>query len=159
LSKKRFTEGLESLFSEAAEDAPRKERRQPARRDLAPGPEVEAESKDAPGKGFSSELHAFLQDAFNESFEEQLTREKRGGARPARQAPSGLDALIRNTLSPETLEVDPDTSRRLVVTFREAQLQKLKTIAKLKKTYLKEIIHEIVEDFIERYEKNKGGIP
>ena len=50
------------------------------------------------------------------------------------------------------MHIDPKATRRLVVTFKEEQLHKLKAIARKEKTYLKEIINEIVEDFIKEYE-------
>lgn len=120
-------------------------------------------SKSSSAKSFTADLQSFLQEAFGESFERQM-KEKQTSSAPAGktassgQAPSGLDALIRNTLEPASFKLDPNATRRLVVTFRETQLQKLKNIAKLEKTYLKQIINEIVESYIDNYEKNKGRI-
>ncbi len=156
MSKKRFTEGLESLFDDSSRDWSPKERR-------SSSPEKEKESQESTkassGKSFAADLQSFLQEAFEESFERQLkekekssrSSDKTATAKPA----TGLDALIRNTLEPATYQVDPNATRKLVVTFRENQLQKLKSIAKLEKTYLKQIINDIVESFIEDYEKKQ----
>lgn len=162
MSKKRFTEGLESLFSGPGHENPPDERNA-GRRETAADKDREKGKRPSSGKDFSSDLQSFLQEAFEESLEEQLSRKRQGaepesGGRRRRGALSGLDALIRDTLEPASMEIDPEAKRRLVVIFREAQLQKLKTIARLEQTYLKEIINGIVEEFIEEYEKKKGRI-
>lgn len=126
-----------------------------------PASKKEKTGKKQAGKDFSSDLHAFLQDAFEESFEEKMNQGKQvprkqpaSKSRP-RPSRSGLDALIRNTLEPNTMRIDPHATRRLVVTFKEEQLDKLKYIARREKTFLKKIINEIVEEYIQHYEKKR----
>ena len=117
----------------------------------------EARKEGRPEKDFTSDLQSFLHQAFEESFEEQLREEAQNAGKSSEKKSAasftGLDALIRSTLEPASMAIDPKAMRRLVVTFNEAQLEKLRTIAKLEKTYLKKIINDIVEDFIKQYEK------
>ena len=144
---------MESLFAETNEELRREEETQASQKKKR-----EARKRSSSGKDFSSDLHSFLQDAFEESFEEQVSRESSASITPPevkkrrRKPLSGLDSLIRNTLEPSSMRIDPNSTRRLVVNFKEEQLQKLKSIARKEKTYLKEIINEIVEDFIREYE-------
>lgn len=146
---------MESLFADTSEELGRKEET------LASPPKRkkrETSKRSSSGKDFSSDLQSFLQDAFEESFEEQVSRDSSASTtspevKKRRRKPlSGLDSLIRNTLEQSSMRIDPKSTRRLVVTFKEDQLQKLKTIARKEKTYLKEIINEIVEEFIKEYE-------
>lgn len=158
MSKKRFIEGLDSLFADT--DTPKKADRPSVKaRTKKRGRRQEETTGKSSGKDFSSDLASFLQEAFEESFEQQLEqqettpRSSETPSPPPRQ--SGLDALIRNTLEPASISIDPKATRRLVVTFREEQLQKLKTIARSEKTVLKKIVNEIVEDYLRQYDREQ----
>ena len=157
MSKKRFIEGLDSLFADTSGEVDRKSAQASPARSTVRGRKTEETTGKSSGKDFSSDLASFLQEAFEESFEQQMGRE---GSPSARETPktqqSGLDALIRNTLEPSSMTIDPRATRRLVVTFREEQLQKLKSIARTEKTVLKKIIHEIVEGYIRQYEQERN---
>lgn len=159
MSKKRFTDGLESLFAESPEGPVRKEPAKKTASSKRGGKDKEDKTRSS-GKDFSSDLASFLQEAFESSFEQQLSRGEPGkrSSGAARSSSTGLDALIRNTLEPASLKIDPNATRRLVVAFNESQLSKLKKIARLEKTVLKKIINEIVEDFISEYENSQGKI-
>ncbi len=154
MSKKRFIEGLDSLFADTPGEADHKSAKTSPARSNKRGRKAEETGGKSSGKDFSSDLASFLQEAFEESFEQQMGQEKAPSARETpKTQQSGLDALIRNTLEPSSITIDPKATRRLVVTFREEQLQKLKSIARTEKTVLKKIIHEIVEDYIRQYEQ------
>lgn len=157
MAKKRFTDGLESLFADVSGEVREKEKHSAAK---SRQKEKQPESKKSSGKDFSSSLHSFLQEAFEESFEQQMRKENAEPAaasqnlkKRSRKPNSGLDALIRNTLEPSSMRIDPNTTRRLVVTFKEEQLDRLKSIARKEKRYLKQIINEIVEEFIQTYDR------
>ena len=66
----------------------------------------------------------------------------------------GLDALIRSTVEPK-VQFDQNATRRLTLQFDERKLEKLKTIARMEKTLLRDIIDGIVEEYIARWEKQK----
>lgn len=161
MSKKRFIEGLDSLFADSEDTGRQPAKATPARSKKRGRKKEETEPAKASGKDFSADLAAFLQEAFEESFEQQLGQQGEAPPapkeRPARSGKpaSGLDALIRNTLEPAAVTIDPKATRRLVVTFREEQLQKLKSIARTEKTVLKKVINEIVEDYIRQYERER----
>lgn len=76
----------------------------------------------------------------------------------SRRPTGGLDLLIRSTVEPVAV-TDADThTRRVTLLFDPKKLEKLKTIAKLERTYLKNIMDELVQDFIQHYEKQKGKL-
>ena len=158
MSKKRFTAGLESLLSSPEEDALQgsallSAESTTAKSSSTPKPEP---SKKAQGKRFTDDLQAFLMEAFEESFERQMQQVpaeaeiKKRSAKPM----EGLDALIRSTIEPK-VQFDQHATRRLTLQFDERKLEKLKTIAKMEKTLLRDIIDGIVEEYIARWEKQK----
>ena len=158
MSKKRFTAGLESLLS-SPEDAALQghallsAESTTAKSSSIPKPEP---NKKAQGKRFTDDLQAFLMEAFEESFERQMQQVpaeaeiKKRSAKPM----EGLDALIRSTIEPK-VQFDQHATRRLTLQFDERKLEKLKTIAKMEKTLLRDIIDGIVEEYIARWEKQK----
>jgi hypothetical protein len=161
MSKKRFTAGLESLLSSPDDAALQGHAMLSAESTTAksttatetPSPET---SKKAQGKRFTDDLQAFLMEAFEESFERQMQQVpaeaeiKKRSSKPM----EGLDALIRSTVEPK-VQFDQHATRRLTLQFDERKLEKLKTIARMEKTLLRDIIDGIVEEYIARWEKQK----
>jgi len=172
LSKKKFTDGLESLFSidnnkESGQGTTFLEGTNPD--EMRPGVGKPAVSKNTSRKNFTTDLDSLLQEAMQESFEEQIQeREAAATANKAqpfhqqahrRKPLGGLDMLIRRTVERGTVEEDQLTgTRRLTVSFDKEKLSKLKTIARMEKAYLKDILGDIVEEYIRRYESQKGSV-
>lgn len=74
-----------------------------------------------------------------------------------RRPMGGLDMLIRRTVEKGAIEEDIKTgTKRLTVSFDKEKLSKLKKIARIEKAYLKDILGEIVAEYIKRYEAQKG---
>ncbi|NJL74276.1 MAG: hypothetical protein HC892_03750 [Saprospiraceae bacterium] len=71
---------------------------------------------------------------------------------------SGLDNLIRSTVESSRIEIHEANVRRVTFCFEEDKIEKLKTIARLEKTYLKNVIHDIVTEYIAQYEQERGKI-
>lgn len=165
MSKKKFTVGLESVFSEATQDTLHEDSPllQQTRHKSSIGVKNEEPGKRTSSKNFSSELELFLKEAFEESFERQtankpLEVEKEVPLRKKRQKPaSGLDMLIRSTIEPTAMDVSETNknTKRIVLAFDSDKFQKLKHIARLERTYLRNIIDEMVAEFIGKYEKEK----
>ncbi len=110
------------------------------------------------GKNFASDLESFLEETFEESFETHLQAEQNAAEveaqikKRSRRPPGGLDALIRSTVEPSSIEMHELPTRRVTLVFDKNKLDKLKTIARVERTYLKDIIDDIVEDFLRTYE-------
>lgn len=149
MSKKKFTSGLESLFVEIATEEQG----------------VIAQSGDGErkqgNKDFSSDLAAFLASAFEESLGEQLAQAQTGGAKRENPiAASGLDLLLRSSLSPKSMEIhNQHPTRRITLIFEAEKLEKLKTIARLEQAQVKDIVNDIVAEYIKKYENQKGHLP
>lgn len=167
MSKKKFTEGLESLFSEPSEDLIQMDQTMLSSSPSASKKPSKLRPKEKPAKSnsknFENDLQSFLQEAFKESLEEKLPERKPLPKdleikKRSRKPVSGLDALIRNTIEPEKISFTGKTIKQLTVSFDEEKIKKLKKIARLEKKYLRKVINDIVEEFIKEYESQKGSI-
>ena len=148
MAKKRFTDDLFGLFEEPAAPA------EPAARPAGEEEPVEVTvpvatptaKKKLASKGFTQDLDDFLGDSFN--------RERRGGARRGRGRKSGLDFLIRSTVDPADEDRAPQTgppapeTKRVTLIFNKAHLAELKQQAKERRMYLKDVVQEMVADYL-----------
>ncbi len=150
LAKKKFTEGLESLFIEATELAPLRA----GKKASVKGKSSSTSGKDGQGR-YRADLEAFLSDAFEDAFEEKLgqgAKDKR--RKKSKSSLSGLDILIRNTADTnQQIEIEDLTPKRITLTLDDEHLAQLREMARQRKTYLKEMIKEIVADYLENRSK------
>lgn len=175
MSKKRFTMGMENLLHEASQSSPVFHSESPKNQQVSLPTEentrpVEGISligeqpltplRRSHGKKFSEDLQTFLQEAFDDSFEKysdpNYVQDDSSNKKRTLKPMAGLDAILRSTVDPKSMRLGPGNTRRLTLVFDESKLNKLKSIARLERSYLKDIIDEIVEEFIKKYEVQKG---
>lgn len=171
MAKKRFTEGLEDLFSSASKDTLSSDspllRETGTRTQSKPKPKSATASKgssasSSSGKTFSSDLDDWFRDALRDSLEKSL-QEKPAGSKSSKPAgglkkrslkpKEGLDTLIRQTVETAEVELNYEKKRRLVVALDQEILDKLRSIAQKEKSYLKDIVNRVVTEFIDQYEQ------
>ena len=114
-----------------------------------------AESPSSNSK-FTADLQSFLTEAFEDAFEEQLSSSSKANKKKKGKSNSlsGLDFLIRNTSDPkQQIEIEELAPRRITLTLDDQHLVKLREMAKKRKTYLKEMIKEIVADYLQQHSK------
>ncbi|MEO1258329.1 MAG: hypothetical protein AAFZ15_06015 [Bacteroidota bacterium] len=168
MSKKKFTDGLESLFSTDTKDDVSGKGTEFLRKPSDEGGTATIKKRRTSSrKNFTTDLDSLLEQALQESFEEKMAqREKEKAAaekakyqNKARRPMTGLDVLIRRTIESGDIRQDrKEGKKRLTVTFDKSKIAKLKKIARLEKAYLKDILGELVEEYIEKYEQEKGTI-
>jgi predicted Zn-dependent protease len=174
LSKKKFTTGLESLFGDSSEKAfkeespfldveDKKEKRVERSRRRSTVATGDTKAAKRASKNFTSDLETLFEQALSDTIEEQRKRvaqkdevKQRVQKRRIRRPLSGLDALIRRTGDMEYVEVNTPTKKRVTFVLDKNKVEKLKGIARTKKSYLKDIIGDVVTKFIERYEQETG---
>lgn len=160
MGKKKFKDGLESLFNNVHEDSLSKKSPllvETGQQETA----APRKAKPASGKHFSDDLEIFFQESLKESIQEELSSSsqslKTARVNRSSRPKDGLDALIRRTVESTEIELHYDESkRRVVLTFDREKLSKLKQIAKMEKTLLKDMISRVVADYIKEYEHKKG---
>ncbi len=179
MSKKKLKQGLESVFT----PDPVHEREgtgtdfltNPFEPETGKSASEPKSRRSSSRKNFTTDLDTLLQEALQETFEEQVAgrnqqkgttnkntvkafHKQRGGKRPM----SGLDQLIRRTIESSDMDIAEEKpnsgKKRLVVTFEKEKVDKLKKIARMEKAYLKEILSDLVANFIKEYESKKGSI-
>jgi hypothetical protein len=167
VSKKSFTDGLESLFSSSREEKALQTLARPKRKERSgrntavaepPGDEPARErgaSRASHQKTFALDIEAFLEDVLNESIREELEREQPRSQQPPKspEEHSGIDALIRSTLETSEMEVQSGKTKRVTFFFDEGKVERLKAIAKQENIYMREVISRIVAEYLARYER------
>lgn len=171
MSKKRFTDGLESLFgTDTKSDNERLliVEDKTSGRTTAKAEPKPSKKKRKSRKSFTSDLDTLFDDvmtAIEELPDEETPKaapgKKARTARPKpsqRVAPTGLDALIRRTVESTAENTSGRDRKRLTLTLNRAEVAKLKRIARHQKSYMRDIVGELVNDYIKRYERNNGKV-
>ncbi len=176
MSKKKFTDGLESLFGSPSmgdlhEDSPllvetrkeaRKSKKNTKSKDKEQKKAEKVKAKKRSGKSFTSDLDSLFDTVITKVTREDVgkkdnpSRSKASKSRKlARKPLSGLDALFRETSDGKHVEIElpPAGRKRLTITIEKTSLSKLKSIAKAEKLYLKDIIGHLVNEYISKHEK------
>lgn len=152
MSKKKFKAGLESLFGD------------PAVAGMSPFLAEEEEPKiktvkkvkrRSSSKNFTSDLETLFSNAVDKEIEVQQKHTRiKGKSKAIKKRLDkpiiGIDALIRKTIK-DKKEGSTDTAslkKRLTITLEKQKLEKLKRIAKEKKTYLRTLMGELVSDYL-----------
>ncbi len=127
-----------------------------------------AGKKKSSSKTFTADLDALFEEAMRETIEEKQeeqravkaskTQKRSSRKKQLRRPVSGLDALIRRTIETSTMEFGESIKKRVTFVFDKHKLDRLKKIAKVEKSYLKDIIGDVVSEFIDKYEKEQDGI-
>ncbi len=154
MSKKKFKAGLESLFGDPAVAGMTPflvEKEKPKIKT------VKKIRKRSSSKNFTSDLETLFSTAVDNEIQEQkkqqqikgkVTTIKKRSDRPV----IGIDALIRRTIEDkkEGLTDVVSLKKRLTITLEKQKLEKLKKIAKEKKTYLRTIMDELVSEYLSK---------
>ena len=177
MSKKKFKKGLESLFGdwggEPIEDVvlelEHTEEPQPQSPEPTPHSKKDTDKKTNAGKNFTTDLDSLFQEVMHESLEEQLEirkeKKKKKKAEKAKKKrkviprSGGLDSLIRSTVEGSIMQIESTSNKKRVsFVFDKTKLKKLKSIAKVKKSYLKDVIDEVVAQYLAEYEAKHGNV-
>lgn len=148
---KKFSDNFDSLFDN--------EKGHEAEKDAQQGDNADS---------FVSGLEALLEESLQESLEEEQAADDNGsGKKPKRKitrkispkAYKGLDLLIRNTLKPNEEKARKianrqlEAKRRITVLLEEENIEQLREIAKMEKSYIKDLVSQIVKEYLEEKAK------
>lgn len=168
MSKKKFTETLDDLFGESSKDTLSKDSPLLAKTQVE---DRKSTARKSPalaksGKNFIADLDFLFEDALVETKTENVADKTAKAAKSARTQPkrrspqpvSGLDVLIRRTIETTELEVNYQSKKRITFVFDREKLDKLKKIARKEKSYLKDLVDELISGYIDSYESEKGKV-
>ncbi|MEM6771741.1 MAG: hypothetical protein AAF597_14255 [Bacteroidota bacterium] len=165
MAKKRFTDDLFGLFEEPlSQNTPAK---QPTEAPpTAPAIETESVEVEVPSptprarrklssKKFTADLDAFLSDSFSREGSSAHVPNPAPASAPKsrRRRKTGLDLLIQSTVTDEDRslrgEKAPDT-KRVTLIFNKQHLAELKEQAKDRGVYLKDVVQEMVSEYLQK---------
>jgi hypothetical protein len=157
VGKKQFNGDFDKLFGVSEEVQEEKEV-------VSRNPVKPVEQPAQSSKSFQGDLHAFLQTTFEEAFNEQLAARQQGDIPLSKKGKpmGGLDSLIRSTIDPDSIRFSRNEGggsiRRISLAFKERQIEKLRKIANLKRAMLKDVIYDVVEEYLKEFEKKQGSL-
>jgi hypothetical protein len=182
LSKKKFKKGLESLFGDWGGDPiddivlelENTEDYQSESEKSKLHAKKDSSKRANAGKNFTMDLDSLFQEVVHESIEEQIELKNKNRNQKIESKPKvkpekkkrrvvprsgGIDSLIRSTVEGSIMQIESTSNKRRVsFVFDKEKLEKLKSIAKVKKSYLKDVIDEVVAEYLSKYESNLGEI-
>lgn len=143
MAKKRFTDNMSGLFEDdyLIGDDPQAVKEEVV--EVSVPVKTRKAKKKITSKNFTQNLDVFLNDD---------TRRNRPGSYRGRR--SGLDYLIRSTVQDDPDRVPdepakPDT-KRVTLVFNKQHLLTLKEQARERKMYLKDVVQEMVAEYLEK---------
>jgi hypothetical protein len=157
VSKKKFTSGLDVLFTDPSNDEFLNDTHDDGGGSVQVAEETAVITKTSKRtKDFTSNFDSFFDDTFErvESFGADYNNESYRNAetkKPFRRPVTGLDALIRQTTG-ET-DYDPQLKKRLTLILESSKIDRLQEIAKAQSIYFKDFLHDLVTNYIREYDR------
>lgn len=155
MSKKKFSEGLEDLFKDIQEfsDAGLPQ--------TDPQGQRSSTTHRSGQKSFAAELETVMQEDYEDMPESSPATALQGKSKShealRRALFSGLDSLIRPTIDVQALtDEEQSGKKRLTVALEKVKLEKLKMIARMENSYMKDILISLIDEYIEKYNRDKG---
>ncbi|HKK87900.1 MAG TPA: hypothetical protein VJ917_03560 [Saprospiraceae bacterium] len=168
MAKKNFNKGLEDIFKkDEKENNPETEVLEQEKRPVKEKKHSETLSrkklrKKSSRKNFTFDLNNLLSEALQSTDEDDKAKSvDETRSKPKKRINkvplTGINALIRKTIDSD---YDSDAQREFKrVTFicDRDKVARLKQIAKSEKTYLKDILIDLIEEYIADFEKSKAS--
>lgn len=161
MAKKKFSSGLEDLFSDQNTITS-------GVFDSDTAASVQVVERKSAHKNFASDLEHLLREALEDAFGSDAELEpKQSIAKDKSKSTSspsiygersgGLDALIRQTIDIQESAPDEITGKkRLTISLDRTKLDRLKTIAKLENAQIRDLMLTLIDGYIDEYIHKKG---
>jgi hypothetical protein len=147
-NKKTFSEGLDTMFEQVMEE-------KQLTKNLAQSVSDKTERKGVAVKSFSSSLEELFNETIEETVREKATAIAQGKTPELKERRTkpvfGLDALIRSTVEESVVQSD---KKRISFAFDVEKIEKLKSIARIEKARLSDIVDELISTYINKHELN-----
>lgn len=161
-NKKKFSEGLENMFQTSLfEGLYEPEDKSSAGAKTAAAAVAERHAAAGATKSFADSLEQFLNETIEQIVEEKADEIEKNGIEAVRSTKGrsnkptiGIDLLIRSTV--ESAEAYENSKKRISFSFEKDKLEKLREIADLKRSRIRDIVEDLVNNFIQGYEWKRG---
>jgi hypothetical protein len=158
MSKKKFSDGLDSIFSDIHEEV------MATTYVLKDNPKADTEERNSKmerkgGKNFSSNMDDVIMKSFVTNNETQNKEEddnsniRYSHVKKQRTPLTGIDGLFSRSI--EYGDLENDSKKRIVLILENHKVDKLKSIAKKEHLFLKDIIIQSVSSYIDQYDRRK----
>jgi hypothetical protein len=163
VSKKKFTNGLESIFTNTdKEDSYLGENSTFMTEEFHEEDAVEvkvAPVRRVSAKNFTSNLNSVMDNSMTTSFDSfvedanNMTSSRASHFKKPllKPAVSGLDALIRQTVG-DVSDDHSNLKKRITLILDQMTVEKLRSIAKTESAYVKDVIEKVIDQYIKNYE-------
>jgi lipopolysaccharide biosynthesis regulator YciM len=167
VSKKKFTNGLESIFTDTGKEDTYLGENSAFMTDEYQEEEEEVKvvpvARRASAKNFTSNLNSMLDNSMATSFESFIeeasgtTSSKASHFKKPLLKPTvtGLDALIRQTIG-DINDEHTNLKKRITVILDQMTIEKLRSIAKNESAYVKDVIENVIDQYVKNYEIRRG---
>ena len=159
MGKKKFSDGLDSIFSDIQEETmSRTYVVENAPRENQEEQNIRVERKG--GKNFSSNMDEVIMKSFVTNNENQYKEEddnsniRYSHVKKQRTPLTGIDGLFSRSI--EYGDLDNDTKKRIVLILENNKVDRLKAIAKEEQLFLKDIIIKSVSSYINNHDRRKN---
>lgn len=166
MSKKKFKSGLESLFGEPAVAGmspylSEKEKIAAKEQNTTKSQASLKTLRRSSSKNFTADLESIFKESSNQESNTSTKTLKKSTLRLSKKQPDkpviGLDALIRRTAKEvyETKKVSNPLKKRLTILMERQKLEELKKVAREKKAYLRDLIDDLISDYLDQIKDDK----
>lgn len=164
MAKKSFNKGLEDIFEKSKDQSESTQTLEVVEEPGSKSVKETRKKRKTSRKNFTYDLSNLLSDALTDKpADEELSSsdasERETPKKRIKKVPlSGINALIRRTVDfDQEGDVQREFKRVTFICDRD-QVAKLKKIAKSEKTYLKDIIINLIDEYISEHEQKEGRI-
>lgn len=148
MAKKKFSDGLDTLFGDSLDNEKNQSSKTSAKKKT---------KRNSSRKSFTGNLELLFQEVLEESVHEKTAELKANkSTKSKRKTPvaTGLDALIKSTI--EGSSFSESDKKRITFTFDADKVKKLRSIAKLERARIKDIVNELVSEYIDKYDDDNS---
>ncbi|MCH2042779.1 MAG: hypothetical protein MK212_01450 [Saprospiraceae bacterium] len=157
-NKKSFADGLDMLFTQTLEDNLQDN---PSMLDVEqPSPKKKIRTKKSTPtksrktnrKSFSTDLELFFKESIESNIDgAEVTEIKRNIIKDNKNRKAiGIDVLIQRTAQPTKAEPVKPTTKRVTFVLDKSKIEGLKTVARSQKKYMKNIISDLIEEYLKK---------
>lgn len=156
-NKKSFADGLDMLFTQTLEDNLQDnpsmlDVEQPSEKKKKRTKKSTTKSRKTSRKSFSTDLELFFKESIESNIEgAEVTEIKRNIVKDNKNRKAiGIDVLIQRTANPTKAAPVKPSTKRVTFVLDKTKIEGLKNVARSQKKYMKNIISDLIEEYLKK---------